>query len=130
MFPTSNLCASGDILFYLENNWDGLWLLGGVDSYLGPIPIDKQAILKYPLTYGSSFTSKWEIDTMLINNIIPIPGIDIIRYKLDSTENNYVDGWGTLKLPMGDYDALRMKKNITSTDSVWGRGFPAVRETL
>ena len=22
MFPTSNLCASGDILFYLENNWD------------------------------------------------------------------------------------------------------------
>ncbi len=125
MFPTSNLCASGDILFYLENNWDGLWLLGGVDSYLGPIPIDKQAILKYPLTYGSSFTSKWEIDTMLINNIIPIPGIDIIRYKLDSTENNYVDGWGTLKLPMGDYDALRMKKNITSTDSVWGRAFPA-----
>ena len=73
MFPTSNLCALGDILFYFENIWDGLWLLGGVDSYLGPIPIDKQAILKYPLTYGSSFTSKWEIDTMLINNIIPIP---------------------------------------------------------
>ena len=125
MFPSSNLCANtDDLLFYLNNDWSGLWLLGGVDATVGPIALEKQAILKYPVNYQSSWISEWNLDTVLANTILPIPGIDLIRYKLDSAESNYIDSWGTLKLPMGNYDALRMKKTITSVDSLWGRVFP------
>lgn len=64
-----------------------------------------------PLTIGEEWNS-------IVNDTFSQAGITIINY--DSTVN-LVDGWGTLRLPLGDFECLRIKsKSYCTTTTEFG----------
>lgn len=74
-----------------------------------------------PLNFGDSYDGEGytEID---LN-----PFADIV-WRQRRTRNSVVDGWGTVALPMGSFDVLRVKHTIEETDSLYsdflGTGTP------
>lgn len=90
-----------------------------------PLPVKFQTpdfIYKFPMNPGNedSCTSSYEID---------IPGIGYVGgWK---KRHNYIDGWGTLKTPFGQFQTLRVKSVIVQFDSLYvdslNTGFPLSR---
>lgn len=78
-----------------------------------PMPIsysNPEVIYQFPLNYQNSYasTTDYEID------------IPTLLYFSELIErDSYVDGWGTLELPMGTYDVLRIKTDIVKHDSIY-----------
>jgi hypothetical protein len=64
----------------------------------------------YPLTYGqaSSSSSYWGM---------PIPGIGYFGQTI--TRSNQADGWGTLVMPYGIFEVIRVKSVINTKDTVY-----------
>lgn len=64
----------------------------------------------YPLTYGqiTSSSSYWGM---------PIPGLGYFGQTI--TRSNQADGWGTLVMPYGIYDVIRVKSIINTKDTVY-----------
>jgi len=83
-----------------------------------------ETFANFPMQYGSNFSSSLSIDTIVENDFVPIPGIDLIRYKKDTTNTATVDAWGTATTPLGTFDVLRLKKDGSSIDSIWTKGAP------
>ncbi len=70
---------------------------------------DAEEILPLPLSYGAavSGTQAFELD---------LPGI--LYYATEGATDIEVDGWGTLLLPGGSYDCLRVKRTFASQDTI------------
>jgi len=78
------------------------------------IPVPSDTIeTKYvlPLNFGDVYNSRGY--TYL--NMNPIFNLIWIQYRQRSSS---VDGWGTITTPFGSFDCLRVKHEITETDSV------------
>lgn len=65
-----------------------------------------------PLTYGDSYEG-YGFTEMDLN-----PFAEII-WRQRRTRTSEVDGWGTLSLPMGDFDVIRVKHTIEEEDSIY-----------
>ncbi|MEA3443466.1 MAG: T9SS type A sorting domain-containing protein [Bacteroidota bacterium] len=76
-----------------------------------PIVYDNtEVIYEFPLNYLDSYTGSSSYD-------ISIPTFGYFGEEID--RETTVDGWGTLKLPMGDFDVLRVKCVITRNDTIY-----------
>ena len=78
-----------------------------------PMPIsydNPEVIYKFPLEYQDSYSSNTDYE-------IDIP--TVLFFSENIERDSYVDGWGTLELPMGSFDVLRIKSDITRNDSIY-----------
>lgn len=78
-----------------------------------PMPIsydNPELIYKFPLNYQDSYSSTTDY-------AIDIP--TVLYFSENIQRDSYVDGWGTLELPMGTFDVLRVKSEVTRNDSVY-----------
>ncbi len=76
-----------------------------------PVPYtDRDELFPLPLEAGMTFqsTSAFALD---------VP--ETFGYWSDATRDVVVDGWGTLILPDGPHDVLRVKTEITAYDSIY-----------
>lgn len=71
--------------------------------------IDADEIYGFPLAFGNSTVTTFSYS-------INIPGLGI--WNESGSRSNTVDGWGTVKTPYADYSCLRVKSEITGTDTL------------
>ncbi len=123
LFPNSNLALSGEIGgVYLKISTDSLMLDGIAADLLSQgfvTPVDINPDLKlvaFPANYQDNFTSVGVVDTTIDTNILG--GIvDKIRAIRTQTNTVNFDAYGTLNLPNGSFQTLRMfTKEITLTE--------------
>ena len=69
-----------------------------------------------PLQMGSSWSNNIDVDEQFT-----IPGIGDIRLELSSTLNSQVDAYGTVQVPWGDFECLRIRNDVSYnlTISIW-----------
>ena len=97
--------------------------LSGVPVPSGTNPID--VIYSLPMTMNSTHQnySEW---------LIEVP--ETATYQLKQTRSYVVDGYGTLILPDGEYEVLRLTMNIEALDSIYinqfNFGFEIPRNTV
>ena len=125
--PSANLCVDDDGEYiYFDKDAQGLSFVGS-DNF--PYP---KLILPLPLTYGlnSSIGPVIIMDSVFANpgfldhSLAPVISLNPLHNQIDSikilvessTEFN-VDAYGDVIIPMGTFDALRLKTDdITTTD--------------
>lgn len=76
-----------------------------------PVPAyneDNDEIYYFPIAYGNQNTSTFRYET----------GAGTIGYSSSGTRTTTVDGWGTLRLPMGDFTVLRLKSVVQAKDTL------------
>ena len=121
-FPDANLAyvLPGESFFYAELNSSGLYLMGldgdlfgnGTNTQIFMNPSYQR--LSFPLTMNTSFNvhSKNELKYGIA------PG-DSELVTLTAIGNTIVDSWGTLTLPTGAFDVLRLNESLVEYDSAW-----------
>ncbi|MBK5284395.1 MAG: T9SS type A sorting domain-containing protein [Bacteroidia bacterium] len=75
----------------------------------------KDLVYKFPLNFGNT-------DSSSSGFTVTIPTLG--AYGKSRKRVNVVDGWGTLVLPSGTYNVLRVKSTISDRDSIVITGFP------
>jgi len=90
---------------------------GFVVAHLEPANI----YLDFPVNYGNSRVENYSMEVRIADN--SFPGVDSVKYKTSTEEHLSVDAWGTMKLPIGTFDALRQKEEKTIRDTIWTRFF-------
>jgi hypothetical protein len=112
--PTATL---SEVFNYTKNFSGGLNNVGfganinGLPASVKNDPIDKEYV--FPLNYTNGATSL----TSLSEFEITVPALG--HYGQDMERNTTVDGWGSLVLPNGTYDVLRVKSVLTKIDTAY-----------
>jgi len=111
---------------YLEFGSGAYKVVGlGITTDFVDLPViydDEEELLPLPLEYGATLSS-----TSAFNVNLP----DLLYYSTAQTAEIEVDAWGTLNLPGGSYECLRVKRSYFAEDSVsiaGGVGFGIPRE--
>ena len=135
-YPDANLCMEEDGDYsYFNKNANKVEFLGEGDSaFQQPL-----VVLPLPLTYGHISThgpiailDSVVIVTPAIEAVIALQlgitaaglsgglahSIDTINITVDMTTDFNVDAWGSMTIPMGTFDCLRLKTEITSNSQV------------
>ena len=124
--PDANMCIEIDNeLMYLDKSSTGLEMVG-----YGNVPLN-MLMIPLPLVYGFSQQSgpNTIMDSvldnaagLLDNSLAPIISanplfnqVDSLKIKVVTTSDFNVDAWGSVTIPMGTYDALRLKAEETNT---------------
>jgi len=123
-FPGTNLAISQndeEMWGFMAKNMLELSILGAVISVpeLGVMPVvlePKDIMADFPVNYLDSLEHSFKVDVSIAS---PEPGIDSIRYKSTTFKTSKTDAWGTMNLPMGSYDVLRVNEQRVMVDSVW-----------
>jgi len=128
MYPNANLCVEmDDDLLYLDKSSTGVVAVGIAD-----LPVNNVMLIPLPLTFGLTYqdgpntitdsvfvnTGPFSINNMLTTSISTNPlhdQIDSLKFKVVITKDFNVDAWGNVKIPLGNYDALRMQVEETTT---------------
>ena len=125
-FPSSNLALfTGEVgsYVYFNKNTDALLMVGLVTEMedLGVVssPVEpNEEFLVFPFEYGyqgnETFTYNFTAD-------VSIPGIDSMKMKRTIDKESEVDAWGTMTVPMGTYDVLRIHETRDYTDTIWAK---------
>lgn len=71
---------------------------------------DPEKLYQFPLNFQGNFNSYSEYN-------LNIPTLGYFGQQI--TRNSVVDGWGTLKLPCGQFPVLRVKATLSKTDSIY-----------
>lgn len=107
-FPLSN-----EYDFYKKDN-DGYRALGvGISIFGFPFPIlydDPDLVYGFPMEYGST----WASQSHFAQDLPAVGYLRMTRAHVDT-----VDGWGTLITPYGTFEVLRLKSEVTETDSIY-----------
>jgi hypothetical protein len=123
--PDANMCVEiDDELMYLDKSSTGLEMVG-----YGDIPLN-MLMIPLPLVYALSqqngpntiMDSVFDNAAGLFDNsLAPIISsnpsfnqIDSLKIKVVNTSDFNVDAWGSVTIPMGTYDALRLKVEETN----------------
>lgn len=117
MFEAPNLIPSVEItdaIEFFRNESDYYARVGMGFTISGiqlPVQYDTpEEIYQFPLHFQDTYTDESAFD-------ISVPSLGYFGEEISREAT--VDGWGTLKLPMGDFDVLRVKILVTRTDSVY-----------
>ncbi len=121
--------AMTDIYNFYKNTTASYNMAGmGVKITGLPIPIKYNApdvVYKFPISVGTE-------DSCQVSFAQGVPGLGYLR--IQKQRHNYVDGWGTLILPTGSFQVVRVKSVITETDSLQidtlGVGFSIPRNSI
>jgi hypothetical protein len=127
IFPTANLAyKTGDNYLFLNNSTADLTTNGAVTTMpplvLTPLAIHfspAETILKYPSTFGTTFTGASGTDMKLALPANPLA--DSVHLKTAKTKTSTVDAWGSITSPYGTFNCLRFKEIQHSIDSTFFR---------
>lgn len=80
-----------------------------------------QTVIEFPAAYQDSYTDTAIIDVSVLAppGLIPIPGVDSIRFKRFSDITSNIDGYGNLITPLQTYAAIRQSNVEHNVDSIW-----------
>lgn len=125
-FPGSNLALymKKDFNYvYFDKNEDSLSMLGivikveelgRVDSKVKP----PEEFMKFPYEYGYA-------NDEVFNYVFVADGsaysVDSVILKRITEKSSEVDAWGTMSVPMGTYEVLRVHETRDIKDSIWGK---------
>jgi len=117
LFPGSNVAAEqggGNFVYYKINASE--WSLYGVYTVASTLAYsDPETYFSFPMTYGSTFSDDLHCEYFA--------GVETIR---DGSVTVEADGYGTLKLPGGNYDnVLRVVLHEVYSDEFTGIPFPS-----
>lgn len=103
----------------------------------------KTKLLSFPCTYNDTFSENLIYNGLSLelgfdpDSTGPIPMLDSVRFSFLTNRNASIDGWGTLKTPLGTFNVLRSNtREIRSqevsvlTGGVWIKAPGAVLATL
>ena len=122
--PDANMCVEIDNeLLYLDKSPTGLEMVGYVD-----IPLN-MLMIPLPLVYGLSQQSgpNTVMDSVFSNMFLPdslapfislnpsYDQVDSLKVTAVITSEFNVDAWGNVTIPLGTFDALRLKVEETTT---------------
>ena len=82
--------------------------INGIPSSTQNTPVDRE--YNFPMNYGSNHASNSEF-------AISVPTFGHYGQTLD--RNDTIDGWGSLTLPNGTYDVLRVKSILNKVDTTY-----------
>ncbi|MEO6901828.1 MAG: T9SS type A sorting domain-containing protein [Bacteroidia bacterium] len=127
MFPTANLAYKTGKNFEFLNNGTTDLIATGVVTIMPPLVLQPLAIhfspaetiLKYPSTFGTTFTGTSVIDVKIAAPTNPI--MDSVRLKSTRTKTSIVDAWGSITTPYGTFNCLRFQEIQRSIDSTFYR---------
>jgi len=122
-YPGANIATNTDdtVYSYMIKNSSKASVLGTVVVPSSGDPLifntyPEELLAQYPVNYldewEEDFYSEYFISTGQ-------PGVDSMRFKSDKEKDVIVDAWGTVTIPLGTYNALRVKETEVSYDSTW-----------
>ncbi len=129
LFPNADLLDDNSLQeIYYETSNNRIVEIGrsGIDPVLNVIDLtyenDGEALFRRaPMSYEdtfsdeSSFFIKSSADVLPDSLLDAVPVmIDSLRLLVETSNEDEVDAWGTVKLPGGSYDVLRVKRTTTT----------------
>jgi len=119
-FESDEVIVSGGLSGYVFNEYrdTGLFVLGGLvqsAEIQRPTPAffdPAQRMVELPTTFATSYVDEARL-TLLTGET------DSVRYVFHRRMEVTVDGWGTLRLPIGELATLRQRIETQSLDSVF-----------
>lgn len=116
-FPNANLTQvyvpSPYYINYVNVSDSSFSYIGTYNANDSSIQQDAYVLIYFPASYNSSHVSKVEESTDVYpiktdpDGGGPLPYIDSLEVKTFAVNAQLTDGWGTLKLPIGDFQALK-----------------------
>ena len=127
-FPDANFAIESlsDLGFvYLIRNDDEFSGIGAVGPFeefgILSAPLEpKEIVYDFPEQYGNSRDEIFSIEVTVETST---PWIDSIRIKKATEKNSFVDAWGTMILPLGTFETIRVKEARHEYDTIWGKSF-------
>mgnify|MGYP000247334826 CR=1 FL=1 len=128
MFPDADLLDNSGIQeIYYETQDDRIIELGrsGLDPVLQVIDLTYQntgelVLRRAPMMYEDEFLSVSEFSVAAPSEVLPDSieqtigsFVDSLRLRVVNQYIDIVDGWGTLQMPDGDYEVLRIRRENT-----------------
>lgn len=86
---------------------------GSIPAPLPALYTSPDVLYRFPITYGNTDSSESGYDISL-----PLDSTITIGFKRNQKRVNEVDAWGSLTIPAGTFDVLRLTSYITRVDSV------------
>ncbi len=140
MFPDANLGFSSASLgeVYLDISTDSMVNVGVALDVLGngaPFPFrmkPAQKIIEFPANLNDQYLVTTVVDTAIDTSILGI--IDSVKIILTITSQREIDAYGTIDLPSGSYNTLRMKNVEATRQEIYLRnillGWPSTPDVL
>ena len=124
LFPQANFAMRqledvAYMMFYRDVNTFGMiGMIGefGADTLIVMRIDPPQVIADFPVAYLNTRT---DTAVFIMKMPGPSPGSDSIMMKMTIGSQVVVDGWGSITIPMGTFDALRLYEVRTQIDSVF-----------
>lgn len=125
-FPASNLAfitGSDSSYVYFDKNSDALLMVGiatemdDLGEVFSPV-VPNEEFLVFPYEYGYQGNETFHYDFAAD---VSLPGIDSMKMRRTIEKFSLVDAWGTMTVPMGTYDVLRVHETRDYTDTIWAK---------
>ncbi len=125
-YPSANLMVTADSINYfaVQNNSSAYTTYGLQTTLSGNLvytqfsPSDK--LFQFPTQYQGNFTGSWGfIEAVPAAWVNESQGglVDSVKITYTDTYYDTIDGWGTIKTPLGSYNGLReARKDVTHTN--------------
>jgi hypothetical protein len=120
MFPSSNvyITQSGSTGgAYLQKTASAVFLDGFADPTFAADYNPNEQIIALPTTYNTSFTNNSVVDYKDSTSFMP--PADSFLYRSKKMKVSTADAWGTLTLPSGTFNVVRVKDVEYYTDSTY-----------
>ena len=125
-FPTANLAIRiflEDMYAYLENNTQGLYMIGtaweeqfGQPDVVSTI-VPGETIAAFPMNYLDNFSESF-VQEIKVATPEPL-SMDSLWVKIYTDKTTVIDAWGTITTPLGTFQALRERNNTATVDSIF-----------
>jgi hypothetical protein len=132
-FPTANICAVQDSGFYvyLRKDMDALSLVGTSGEFdLGVDTLDlnirfnpAQILLKFPATFGDSYSYVTSNAIVVSGALLGQPAIDSVSLRTTSMVSVELDAYGEVSTPLGTYDCIRVREEVVAFDTTEAKLF-------
>jgi len=125
MFTNASFAFESDGLYsYAGIDEAGLYALGGSALQQGfefTVGFDPpQQLLANPTTLGTTFTSQFAFELEIDGSAF---GVDSVRVRQSGTAEAAVNASGTLTVPAGSFETLRLTTESVTMDSIWIKFF-------
>lgn len=122
-FPEANIATSTNdtVYSYMLKNSNKASSLGNVVVGTSGDPlifntVPEELLFDYPVNYLDEWDEEFYNQYYIATGQ---PGVDSMRFKSAKEKEVVVDAWGTVTIPLGTYDVLRIKETEVSHDSTW-----------
>lgn len=126
-FPEATACAEAEGAYNFLEVSESAYVAHGIavdltgNKNYAPIRITPpQTLMVFPATYGTTFSSNFNIDITIDGSAI---GVDSLRIKQNASQVSTIDSYGVVVMPNGLFDALRNQVTTVSQDSIWALYF-------